>query len=331
MDEINVKETPCLEVKNLVTNFYTRRGVVHAVRDVSFHVNKGEILGLVGESGSGKSVTSFSVLDLVKKPGRIDGGEIYFQGKNLRELSAEEKRKLRGNHISMIFQEPLAALNPAYTIGWQIEEIFRLNGVKNKKELKEKTIEILEKVKIPSPETRMKEYSYQFSGGMRQRALIAIALAAHPDLLFADEPTTALDVTVQAEILDLLESLQKDFGMAVVFISHNLSLVGERCHRICVMYAGQIVEEASSEELFRNPAHPYTRSLMKALPGREPGNKLHVIPGEICDLSKEIKGCAFAPRCYRAKTECFEKEPVMKMISENHYSKCHFCEDADCE
>ena len=318
--------TPCLEVKDLVTNFYTRRGVVHAVRGVSFHVDKGEILGLVGESGSGKSVTSFSVLDLVKKPGRVEGGEIYFQGNDIRNISKEEKRKLRGNHISMIFQEPLAALNPAYTIGWQIKEIFKLNGIKDKEELRKRTIEILEKVKLPSPEQRMNEYSYQFSGGMRQRALIAIALAAKPELLFADEPTTALDVTVQAEILDLLQSLQKDFGMSVVFVSHNLNLVGERCNRICVMYAGQIVEEASSEEIFKNPQHPYTVSLMQSLPGKDPGKLLKVIPGEICDLSTEIKGCAFAPRCYKARPECYETDPEIFEVSDKHYSKCHFCE-----
>lgn len=317
----------CLEVKNLVTNFYTKRGVVHAVRGVSFHVKKGEILGLVGESGSGKSVTSFSVLDLVKKPGRIDSGEIYFNGTDLRKLSQEEMRKMRGQKISMIFQEPLAALNPAFTIGWQIKEVFRLNGIKDKKELEEKTLDILRKVKIPSPEQRMNEFSYQFSGGMRQRAVIAIALAAKPDLMFADEPTTALDVTVQAEILDLLEELQRDMGMSVVFISHNLNLVGERCQRICVMYAGQIVEEASSSDLFDNPRHPYTKSLMMSMPGKETGESFYVIPGEICDLTKEIKGCAFAPRCYRACDKCFREEPKMTEIVPGHFSKCHFCRE----
>ncbi len=325
-EELGIRESEvCLSVRNLTTNFYTKRGVVHAVRGVSFDVKKGEILGLVGESGSGKSVTSFSVLNLVKKPGRIDSGEIIFEGTDLRGLSPEEMRKLRGQKISMIFQEPLAALNPAFTIGWQIEEVFRLNGEKDKKVLREKTLEILKKVRIPSPEQRMNEFSYQFSGGMRQRAVIAIALAAKPDLMFADEPTTALDVTVQAEILDLLEELQKDMGMSVVFISHNLNLVGERCQRICVMYAGQIVEQATSKELFASPRHPYTKSLMMSMPGKETGESFYVIPGEICDLTKEISGCAFAPRCYKACERCFSEEPVMKEVSPGHYSKCHFC------
>ena len=318
---------PCLDVRNLHTSFYTRHGVVRAVRGVSFQVGRGEILGLVGESGSGKSVTAFSVLNLVKKPGRVDSGDIYFEGRNLNCVSAEEMRALRGQRISMIFQEPLAALNPAFTIGWQIEEVFRLCGIRDKKMLEQKTIEILEKVQLPSPEQRRKEYSYQFSGGMRQRALIAIALAARPDLIFADEPTTALDVTVQAEILDLIGDLQRDIGMSVVFISHNLNLVGERCQRICVMYAGQIVEEAPSLELFEHTAHPYTKSLLHSLPGRSRGARFHTIPGEICDLTGNLEGCAFAPRCYMAQQECFCQEPQMREVSPGHRSKCHFCRE----
>ncbi len=293
------------------------------MRDVSFTVGKGEFVGIVGESGSGKTVTSLSVLNLIQPPGKIDSGEICFDGINLQKISEEAMRKLRGKRISMIFQEPLAALNPSFPIGWQIAESFRLSGMSDKSLIRRKVIESLEKVKLPNPEQRMQEYSYQFSGGMRQRALIAIALAGHPDLVFADEPTTALDVTVQAEILDLLEELQKDMQMSLVLISHNLNLVGERCSRILVMYAGQIVEEAPSRILFSNPAHPYSQSLLRSLPGRTQGKALYSIPGEVCNLIAPIKGCAFANRCKSANARCFQEEPEIRIIAEGHSVKCH--------
>lgn len=318
-------DSTLLDIRNLETSFYTKDGIVRAVRNISYVINRGEMVGIVGESGSGKSVSAFSVLGLLKPPGKIDKGQIIFKGVDLRGLSSLEMRKIRGSQISMIFQEPLTALNPAYTIGWQIAELFRLNGLKDQKLVYENVLNLLNKVKIPDPERCINEYSYQFSGGMRQRALIAIALASQPDLVFADEPTTALDVTVQADILDLIADLQTDLGLAVVLISHNLNLVGERCKRIIVMYSGQIVEEAPAKILFKNPKHPYTISLLKSLPGNSDNKTFHVIPGEIPNPFEITKGCAFATRCYRAERKCFLKEPEMKILSENHRSKCHFC------
>ena len=324
---IDMEKSVLLDVRHLVTNFHTKRGVVHAVRDVSYTVQRGEIVGIVGESGSGKSVSAFSVLDMVRAPGSVESGEIYFNGVDLRKLTHQQMRQYRGKHISMIFQEPLAALNPAYTIGWQIAESFRIAGLRDKAEIEEKVLEILRLVKLPDPQRRAKEYSYQFSGGMRQRALIAIALAVNPELVFADEPTTALDVTVQAEILDLLQELQSHLGMSIVFISHNLNLVGERCSRILVMYAGQIVEESTAKELFTNPRHPYTVSLLKSLPGKNTDGHFHVIPGEIADALMVTRGCAFAPRCFRAEARCFEEAPEMVSLSPDCRARCHFCRE----
>lgn len=318
----------CLRVKDLRTNFYTDRGVMHSVRGISFDVAKGEMLGIVGESGCGKSVTAFSILNQVKRPGKIDSGEVWFHGVNVLELSQKQMRKLRGSSMSMIFQEPLTALNPAFTIGWQIAEAIRLQGETDKKVIREKTIDILQKVRLPDPERRMKEYPYQFSGGMRQRALIALALACQPELVFADEPTTALDVTMQAEILDLLQSLQAQIGMSVVLISHNLNLIGERCKRVLVLYAGKIVEEASTEELFKNPCHPYTQGLLGSLLSiRQDGTQqLQVMPGEVPNLLEDIQYCAFAPRCPKACKRCFEQEPKLEEVSPGHRCNCFLYE-----
>lgn len=314
----------CLSVRNLRTNFYTDRGVMHSVRGVSFDVAKGEMLGIVGESGCGKNVTAFSILNQVKRPGRIDGGEVYFHGMNLLELSPKEMRKLRGSSMSMIFQEPLTALNPAFTIGWQIGEAIRLQGEKDKKVIWEKTIDILNKVRLPDPARRMKEFPYQFSGGMRQRALIALALACRPELVFADEPTTALDVTVQAEILDLLQNLQEEMGMSVVLISHNLNLIGERCKRVLVFYAGKIVENATTEDLFKNPCHPYTQGLLGSLLSirQDEEQKLEIMSGEVPNLLEDISYCAFAPRCPYATQRCFEEEPSLEEVSPGHRCNC---------
>ena len=314
----------CLSVRNLRTNFYTDRGVMHSVRGVSFDVGKGEMLGIVGESGCGKSVTAFSCLNQVKRPGKIDEGEVLFHGVNLLELSPQDMRKLRGSSMSMIFQEPLTALNPAFTIGWQIGEAIRLQGEKDKKVIKEKTIDILNKVRLPDPARRMKEFPYQFSGGMRQRALIALALACRPELVFADEPTTALDVTVQAEILDLLQSLQEEMGMSVVLISHNLNLIGERCKRVLVFYAGKIVEEATTEELFKNPCHPYTQGLLGSLLSirQDEEQKLETMPGEVPNLLEDIQYCAFAPRCPYATERCFKEDPELVEVSPGHRCNC---------
>ena len=314
----------CLSVKNLRTSFFTDRGEIHAVRGVSFDVMKGEMLGIVGESGCGKSVTAFSALNQVKHPGRIVGGEVLFHGVDLLKLSQDEMRKLRGSKMSMIFQEPLTALNPAFSIGWQIGESYRLRGEKNKKVIEEKTIEMLKKVKLPEPELRMKEFPYQFSGGMRQRALIALALACTPEIVFADEPTTALDVTVQAEILDLLQNLQKEMGMSVVLISHNLNLIGERCKRVLVFYAGKIIEEAPTDELFKKPSHPYTQGLLGSLLSihQDDNVELHTMPGEVPNLLEDIDHCSFAPRCPYATDECYKKQPELYDLGNNHYCSC---------
>jgi peptide/nickel transport system ATP-binding protein len=315
----------CLEVKDLHTSFYTDRGAVRSVRGVSFKVKKGELLGIVGESGCGKSVTAFSALNQVKRPGKIDKGEVLFHGSDILKLSPNEMRKLRGSSMSMIFQEPLSALNPAFTVGWQIAESYKIQGIKSKKIIKEKTLDILNKVRLPEPELRMKEYPYQFSGGMRQRALIALALACQPELVFADEPTTALDVTVQAEILDLLQSLQQYYRMSAVLISHNLNLVGERCERILVFYAGKIVEEATALELFRKPSHPYTVGLLGSLLSINQSDytNLTTISGEVPNMMQEIKGCSFVSRCKNAMPRCFETEPTLIEIAPAHFCSCH--------
>lgn len=322
---VKIAREPCLQVKDLHTSYYTDRGVVRSVRGISFNVGKGEMLGIVGESGCGKSVTAFSILNQVRHPGRIDKGEVLFKDQNLLALSQREMRTLLGSSMSMIFQEPLTALNPAFSIGWQIAEAYRIRGEKNRKRIREKTIQMLHSVRLPEPEIRMKEYPYQFSGGMRQRALIALALACGPELVIADEPTTALDVTVQAEILDLLGQLQERMGMSVVLISHNLNLVGERCSRMLVFYAGKIVEEAFSDELFRHPAHPYTEGLMGALLciRQEPGSGIATIRGEVPDMLDVPAGCSFAPRCPHAFGPCHETEPARVRIAPHHYASCH--------
>jgi len=316
--------TPCLKVEDLHTYFYPNRGTVQAVDGADFCVNKGEMLGLVGESGSGKSVSALSVLRIIRLPGKIISGKVLFDGKDLLSMQESQIRKIRGSKISMIFQEPLSALNPLFTIGWQISEAFKLHENLSKKEIHFRTIDILGKVKIAEPEKRMNEYPYQFSGGMRQRVLIAISLACHPELLFADEPTTALDVTVQAEILDLLEELRGIFNLSIVFISHNLNLVGERCSRIIVMYLGSIVEMASSKEIFDSPYHPYTQGLLNAMPSIYGTRKsLKSIPGEIPNLITNINGCKFYPRCQYADEICKSKMPDMEEVSPGHYCRCH--------
>ena len=324
------KQEYCLRIKDLHTSFYTDRGVVHAVRGVTFDILKGEMLGVVGESGSGKSVTAFSALNQLKRPGKVDSGQVLYKGTDLLSLNDRQMRQIRGSKLSMIFQEPLTALNPAFTIGWQIKESYKIHGIKNKNEIREKTVELLNKVKLPDPERRIHEYSYQFSGGMRQRALIAIAIACNPELVFADEPTTALDVTVQAEILELLQSLQESMGMSVVLISHNLNLVGERCKRMIVLYGGKIVEAAPSEEIFRRPIHPYTTGLLKSLPSlNNIGGKLSAIPGEVPNMMKEIAGCSFAPRCAQAKKICAEEEPRLKEGAPGHLCACHLMDSRE--
>ena len=291
-------EVPILEISDLRTYFFTRDGTVKAVDGVDLVVHAGEIVGLVGESGCGKSVTSMSVLRLVAEPGRIAGGTVKFKGDDLSEMSAREMRRLRGDKISMIFQQPNASLNPVFTSGRQISEVYEIHEGLKRKVGMQRAVEMLEKVGIPDAETRVNAYPHELSGGMAQRVMIAMALASGPDLLIADEPTTALDVTIQAQILELMLELRDEFGMAIVLITHDLGVVAEVADRVAVMYAGQIVEEAPVEELFADPKHPYTKGLIGSIPiAGERREWLEVIPGNVPNLVDLPPGCRFASRC----------------------------------
>ncbi|MED1780430.1 ABC transporter ATP-binding protein [Brevibacillus fortis] len=316
---------PLLEVKNLRTTFSTELGQVTAVDGVSFQVDSGETVGLVGESGCGKSVTSLSILRLFRKhSGTRLTGEIFFEQKELLQSSMEELQEIRGNRISMIFQDPMSSLNPVYTVGNQIAESLMLHQKLSKKAAQEKTIEMLTLVGIPSPDKRVNDYPHQLSGGMRQRVMIAMGLCCQPKLLIADEPTTALDVTIQAQILDLMLDLQKQLQMGILLITHDLGVVAEVCDRVLVMYLGQIVEEASVETLFENPKHPYTIGLMKSIPtidGKR-GKKLHVIEGIVPSLHQIPKGCRFAPRCPLADEKCRQHPPDLFEIARLHQVRC---------
>ncbi|MGG1658160.1 ABC transporter ATP-binding protein [Brevibacillus sp. NRS-1366] len=316
---------PLLEVKNLKTRFATELGEVTAVDGVSFHVNAGETVGLVGESGCGKSVTSLSILRLFgKHSGTKLEGEIFFEQNELLKSSMEEMQEIRGNQISMIFQDPMSSLNPVYTVGNQISESLILHQKLSKKEAHEKTIEMLSLVGIPSPEKRLNDYPHQLSGGMRQRVMIAMGLCCHPKLLIADEPTTALDVTIQAQILDLMIGLQEQLQMGIMLITHDLGVVAEVCDRVLVMYLGQIVEEATVETLFENPKHPYTIGLMKSIPTIDGvrGEKLHVIEGIVPSLHQIPAGCRFAPRCPFADEKCRHHPPDLFEVGDSHKARC---------
>jgi oligopeptide/dipeptide ABC transporter ATP-binding protein len=317
-----------LEIRDLKTYFFTYEGVAKAVDGVTYQLAKGEPLGLVGESGCGKSVTALSILRLIPiPPGKIVGGEILFKGKNLIDLSEEEMRKIRGNRISMIFQEPMTSLNPVFTIGNQIQETIKLHQGLSKRESLEKAIEMLRLVNIPSPERCVNQYPHELSGGMRQRAMIAMSLACNPEILIADEPTTALDVTIQAQILDLLNKLKEELGMAIILITHNLGVIAETVNRVLVMYAGKIVEEAKTKTLFENPQHPYTRGLLKSIPRlgdkvRHGKVRLSEIPGVVPSLYELPMGCKFSTRCPFTMDICREKEPELKEIEAAHFSSC---------
>jgi oligopeptide/dipeptide ABC transporter ATP-binding protein len=303
-----------LSVDHLTTVFDLPGGAAPAVIDVSFHVNRGETLCLVGESGSGKSVTALSILRLVQRPGRIASGSIFFQGRDLLSLPEREMQAVRGAEIGLVFQEPMTALNPVFTIGNQIEETLMVHGVARGRAARRRAIELLEAVRIPEPERRVRDYPHQLSGGLRQRALIALALACSPALVIADEPTTALDVTIQAQILDLLRDLQKRLSLALLLITHDLGVVAEMADRVAVMYAGRIVEEAPVRELFRDPRHPYTRGLLASIPGGARGSKLQAIQGTVPPLGKLPPGCAFAPRCPNRFDSCDAAPPGVTMI-----------------
>ena len=319
------RTTSILELKNLTTHFYTSDGVVKAVDDVSWSVNIGEVIGLVGESGCGKSVTGLSILRLIPEPpGKIVAGEILFSNKNLLSLSIEEMRKIRGNDISMIFQEPMTSLNPVFTIGDQIAEVIRLHQRLKKHDALEKTIDMLRLVGIPSPEKRVHQYPHELSGGMKQRAMIAMALSCNPQVLIADEPTTALDVTIQAQILDLMLKMRQEFDMAIVLITHDLGVIAETAQTVVVMYAGKVMEQAAVNELFFDPRHPYTQGLLASLPKMDAIRKerLNTIPGIVPGLFDLPIGCKFAPRCSFVMDVCHHEEPDLKEIKTGHISRC---------
>ncbi|RJP47985.1 MAG: ABC transporter ATP-binding protein [Anaerolineaceae bacterium] len=330
----NKTNAPLLEVKNLKTYFYTEDGVVKAVDGVDFHVYPGEVLGLVGESGCGKSVTSLSIMRLIGVPGRIVEGEMLFDGKDLAKASEQEMMQVRGNRISMIFQQPQSALNPVFRAGDQISEVLNIHQNLNMEEGRLRAIEMLKMVGIPEPERRAQSYPHELSGGMAQRVMIAMALACQPDLLIADEPTTALDVTIQAQILDLMRDLRTKMGSAVILITHDLGVIAEMAHRVAVMYAGEIVEESPVASLFDHPHHPYTIGLIGSVPVLgEVRDELDVIPGSVPNLVNLPPGCRFAPRC-QARLEhnlsvCTENRPPLTDVSANHKVRCWLYTDSD--
>lgn len=313
-----------LEVEDLSVKFFTSDGIVNAVDHVTFSIGKEEVLGLVGESGCGKSVTSLAIMRLLPiPPARITSGRVLFDGVNLLERPENEMRQIRGNTISMIFQEPMTSLNPVITVGKQISEAIFVHRNVGKDEAKKQAIEMLRIVGIPNPEKRYNDYPHQMSGGMRQRAMIAMALSCNPKLLIADEPTTALDVTVQAQILDLITQLKERFGMSVLLITHDLGVIAEMCSRVLVMYAGQIVEEAPCVNLFDDPLHPYTVGLLKSIPKLEPGKQpLHTIEGNVPNAIELPHGCRFHPRCSEAVEICTQKQPALVTMNSSRKIRC---------
>lgn len=312
-----------LQVKNLKTYFHTEAGLVKAVNDVSFDVEKGKTLGIVGESGCGKSMTSLSIMRLIEKPGQIEGGEILLEGKDIVKMSEDEMRKIRGKKIAMIFQEPMTSLNPVFTIGQQLIEALLLHENMTKKEAKERAIEMLKLVKIPLAERRFDEYPHQLSGGMRQRVMIAMALACEPDILIADEPTTALDVTIQAQILELMQDLQKKLGMAIIMVTHDLGVIASMCDEIIVMYGGRVCERGTADAIFYHPAHEYTKGLLRSIPKADNMNeKLIPIGGTPINLLQMPEGCAFCPRCESAMKICLKQQPAEFRVGEDHLASC---------
>ncbi|HEY6197380.1 MAG TPA: ABC transporter ATP-binding protein [Candidatus Binatia bacterium] len=317
---------PLIQVKDLRTSFFTPEGEVKAVDGVSYAIDEGRTLGLVGESGCGKSVTALSIMRLVQPPGKIVGGEILYKGRDLLKLDNESMRKMRGNEISMIFQEPMTSLNPVFTVGDQIGEAVRLHQKVGRREAREKTIEMLRLVRIADPESRVDSYPHQLSGGMRQRVMIAMALSCNPSLLIADEPTTALDVTIQAQILELIGELKQKLGMALLLITHDLGVVAERADEVAIMYGGVIVERASAREIFRRPLHPYTVGLLNSLPGASGHKKkrLAAIPGVVPSPLDLPSGCRFRDRCPRAREVCAGVQPELTELEPGHWAACYF-------
>ena len=318
-----------LDVKGLKTHFFTRKGVIKAVDDVSFQIRQGETLGVVGESGCGKSISALSIMRLIPSPpGRIVGGEILFEGNDLVQVSLDRIRRLRGSKISMIFQEPMTSLNPVYTVGEQIAEVIRIHQGLGRTAAREEAVKLLDRVGIPAPGSRFQDYPHQMSGGMKQRIMIAIALSCRPKLLIADEPTTALDVTIQSQILDLINQLKEDLGISVLFITHNLGVVAEIAQRVVVMYAGRVLETSKVRDIFHEPLHPYTRGLLKSVPAwhrtrkEQQRHRLQEIPGIIPDPFHLPRGCLFSPRCPEKRPRCEEQGPPLSMKGEDHLVRC---------
>ncbi len=323
MNENINKTENILEVNNLHTSFFTQAGEVKAVNGVSFNVKKGKVLGIVGESGSGKSVTAYSIMQILDHPGKIVEGSIKFNGEELVNSGEKKMREIRGNKISIIFQDPMTSLNPVYTIGNQIMEAIMLHTDRDKKQARERAIELIKLVGINSPERRLKQYPYEMSGGMRQRFMIAMALATEPDILIADEPTTALDVTIQAQILELMQDLQHKLGMAIIIVTHDLGVIASMCDEVVVMYAGKICEKGSVDDIFYNPKHEYTKGLIKSIPyGSKLKGRLIPIEGTPVDLLNMPSGCSFVPRCKNSIKLCLKEYPVEKEVGPCHYASC---------
>ena len=312
-----------LEVRNLHTSFFTDAGEVKAVNGISFDLDRGKVLGIVGESGSGKSVTAYSIMQILAGSGKIVDGSIKLDGQELVGAGEKVMKTVRGNKVSIIFQDPMTSLNPTYTIGHQLMEAILLHTDRNKEQARERAIEMLKLVNVNEPEKRMNQYPHEFSGGMRQRVMIAMALACEPDILIADEPTTALDVTIQAQILDLMKSLQEELGMAIIMITHDLGVVAQMCDEVIVMYAGSICEQGTADEIFYNPCHEYTKGLLRSIPTEgNDGEKLEPISGTPIDLLNMPKGCPFAPRCDNAMKICLSKRAERMQINDDHAAGC---------
>jgi oligopeptide/dipeptide ABC transporter ATP-binding protein len=324
---IDPTESPMLEVRELETQFFTRKGVARVLDHLSFSIGKGEIVGLVGESGSGKSVTGFSIVNLIKSPGKIVSGEILFEGRDLTKLSENQMREIRGKDIAMIFQNPRGSLNPVLTVGDQIGQVLKYRQGMGSARAKERATELLRLVHIPEPERRLKAYPHQLSGGMAQRVMIAMAISCGPQLLIADEPTTGLDVTIEYQIIQLLKEMRDLTGTSVIVITHDLNMAAEVCDRIMVMYAGKVVEQAPVREFFTKPSHPYTLGLLASRPSLSGGEEIPTIPGNVPDLIQRPTGCAFHPRCRWATEECVSIEPQPREVAPRHTAACHHLEE----
>ena len=312
-----------LSVQNLHTSFHTDKGEVKAVNGVTFNLEKGKILGIVGESGSGKSVTAYSIMRILEKNGRITEGKILYKGQDIAEFSEKQMREFRGKCCSIIFQDPMTSLNPVFTVGNQLREAIELHTDRKGKEAEARAIEMLTLVGVNEPEKRVKQYPYELSGGMRQSVMIAMALACEPDILIADEPTTALDVTIQAQILELMQSLQKKLGMAIIMVTHDLGVIADMCDEIIVMYGGRVCERGTAEDIFYRPHHEYTKGLLRSIPNVDRiGEKLIPIPGTPINLLNMPKGCAFCPRCEEAMKICIEEQPPEMQMPDGHFASC---------